>query len=71
MKIGAIKPTESEAEHWFCLWLRRLRTRENDSDFRFSLGNKVSNDSDSDSVASEIKKKKAGADFKNEWKEGF
>ena len=24
-----IKPTESEAEHWFCLWLRRLRSSEN------------------------------------------
>ena len=23
------KPTESEAEHWFCLWLRRLRSSEN------------------------------------------
>ena len=24
-----IKPTESEAEHWFCLWLRRLQSSEN------------------------------------------
>ena len=24
-----IKPTESEAEHWFCLWLRPLRSSEN------------------------------------------
>ena len=24
-----IKPTESETEHWFCLWLRRLRSSEN------------------------------------------
>ena len=24
-----IKPTESEAEHWFCLWLRRLWSSEN------------------------------------------
>ena len=24
-----IKSTESEAEHWFCLWLRRLRSSEN------------------------------------------
>ena len=24
-----IKPTESEAEHWFCLWLRRLGSSEN------------------------------------------
>ena len=24
-----IKPTESEAEHWFCLWLRCLRSSEN------------------------------------------
>ena len=24
-----IKPTESEAEHWFCLWLRRLWSIEN------------------------------------------
>ena len=24
-----IKPTESEAEHWFCLWLRRLLSSEN------------------------------------------
>ena len=24
-----IKATESEAEHWFCLWLRRLRSSEN------------------------------------------
>ena len=48
-----IKPTESETEH--CLCLRRLRSSENDSDFRFSLGHKLSYDSDydSDSVASE------------------
>ena len=96
-----IKPTESEAEHWFCLCLRCLRSSENcivgvasrsgrinqwqcsisdfaigwffrfcfrlrfrracdsasDSDFWFSLGQKLSYDSDydsdSDSVASE------------------
>ena len=24
-----IKPTQSEAEQWFCLWLRRLRSVEN------------------------------------------
>ena len=24
-----IKPTESEAEHWFCVWLHRLRSSEN------------------------------------------
>ena len=84
--VVKIKPTESEAEHWFCLWLRRLRSSGNsivrvanrsarinqwqcsipglaigwvfrfsayDSDIRFSLGHKLSHDSDSDSVASE------------------
>ena len=27
--LAKIKQTESEAEHWFCLWLRRLRSSEN------------------------------------------
>ena len=27
--VVKIKPTESEVEHWFCLWLHRLRSSEN------------------------------------------
>ena len=27
--LAKVKPTESEAEHWFCLWLRRLSSSEN------------------------------------------
>ena len=27
--LRSVEPTESEAEHWFCLWLRRLWSSEN------------------------------------------